>query len=103
MDKIKKLANQSVMTGEISGEIISAVSQSQEISTNISEIAAGSNEVAGNTGEAARGMQEVSSNILNVNSAVDQNTQGISQIDNSSKTLLGLSKDLTETLSKFKV
>jgi len=95
--------NQSVMTGEISSEIISATSQSQEISTNISEIATGSNEVAGNTGEAAKGMQEVSSNILNVNSAVDQNTQGISQIDNSSKTLSGLSKELTETLSKFKV
>jgi len=102
--QVSKVINE---VNEIVTTIASAVEEqsvtTKEIAINVAQTSQGLNEVSVNSTQSSVASKAIASDISEVNNAANNISNGISQVNLSAEELLGMAKQLKDTVGKFKL
>jgi len=88
-------------SNEISQNVAQANTGAKRVSEAIGEVAKGANDVSRNAGEAAKSATAIAKDIGSLNDVAKESAQSVNLIQDSSRDLSDISKDLQKTLNEF--
>lgn len=98
----RAVEQQTLMSDEISGNILQANMGVNSIASAIAEIAKGANDMAQNASEGARAVNEVSANIHGVNASAENTRKNSQQVKSEAEFLENIAGHLKQLIEKFK-